>query len=90
MLFRSVPLCEDFDEMKDLEQETEEEIVDTGNRTAEISETVEKSEPDAEDMFAIMERFRMMTAADDENSVTDINETNLMIVMGNYLRTVDV
>lgn len=86
----AVPLCEDFDEMKDLEQETEEEIVDTGNRTAEISETVEKSEPDAEDMFAIMERFRMMTAADDENSVTDINETNLMIVMGNYLRTVDV
>lgn len=68
----AVPLCEDFDEMKDLEQETEEEIVDTGNRTAEISETVEKSEPDAEDMFAIMERFRMMTAADDENSVTDI------------------
>lgn len=86
----AVPLSEDFDEMTDLEQETEEEIVDTGNRTAEISETVERSEPETEDMFAVMERFRMMTATDAENSVTDTKGTDLMIVMGNYLRTVDV
>lgn len=81
---------DDFDEMKDFEQETEEEILCTGNPTTEISETVDKSEPDAEDMFAVMERFRMMTAADAENSVTDTKGTDLMIVMGNYLRTVDV
>lgn len=86
----AAPLSEDFDEMTDLEQETEEEIVDTGNRTAEISETVERSEPETEDMFAVMERFRMMTAADEENSVTDTKGTDLLIVMGNYLRTVDV
>lgn len=85
----AVSSFDDFDVMTDFEQETE-EILDTGNPAAEVSETVEKSEPDVEDMFAVMERFRMMAAADAENSVTDINETNLMIVMGNYLRTVDV
>lgn len=86
----AVSSSEDFDEMTDLEQETEEEIVDTGNRAAENSETVERSEPETEDMFAVMERFRMMTAADEENSVTDTKGTDLLIVMGNYLRTVDV
>lgn len=86
----AAPLSDDFDGMTDFGQETEEEILGTGNPAAEVSETVEKSEPDVEDMFAIMERFRMMTAADAENSVTDTKGTDLMIVMGNYLRTVDV
>lgn len=75
---------------EDFEQETEEKILGTGNPTAEIPETVEKSEPDAEDMFAVMERFRMVAAADVEKSTADTKEIDLMIVMGNYLRTVDV
>ena len=81
---------EDYNEMTDFGQETGAEILETGKPDTEIPETAESLGKDVEDMFAVMERFRMMTAADAEISVAGTNETDLMIVMGNYLRTVDV
>ena len=80
----------DYNEMTDLGKETGAEILETGKPDTEIPETAESLGKDVEDMFAVMERFRMMTAADAEISVAGTNETDLMIVMGNYLRTVDV
>lgn len=55
-----------------------------------MPESEEKQGNDAEDMFAAMERFQMMMATDTEISFVDTKETDLMILMGNYLRTVDV
>lgn len=55
----------------------------------EASEANTKQGNDTEDMSVIMERFRMMVATDADTSVTELEETDLLILMGNYLRTVD-
>ncbi len=68
----------------EVEQETEPEIQD-------VDETDGKApEIESEDMFVIMERFRMIVATDTDMPVMESDEIDLMILMGNYLRTVDV
>lgn len=72
------------------EQEMEQEVEETGRTDIRMPEPEEKQGNDAEDMFAAMERFRMVMAADTDTSFVDTKEADLMILMGNYLRTVDV
>lgn len=55
-----------------------------------MPESEEKQENDGEDMFAVMERFRMMMTADTQISFADTKETDLLILMGNYLKAVDM
>ena len=65
----------------------EEEMYEAEDEAPEIKE---KQENDMEDMFIIMERFRMMTATDADTPVAEVEGTDLLILMGNYLRTVDL
>lgn len=72
------------------EQEMDQEVGETRKTDIGMLESEEKQGNDAEDMFAAMERFRMMMAVDTEKSFVDTKEADLLILMGNYLRTVDV
>lgn len=54
------------------------------------AKTATTRENDAEDMFVIMEHFRMMVTADADMPAVESEGMDLLILMGNYLRTVDV
>ena len=61
------------------------------SKTDDVATKIETGqENDAEDMFAIMEHFRMMTTIKVDGPVVESDEIDLLILMGNYLRTVDV
>ena len=91
----SAPKNEEFisgedEEMIEIEQESESEIQKM-SKTDDVATKIETGqENDAEDMFAIMEHFRMMTTIKVDGPVVESDEIDLLILMGNYLRTVDV
>lgn len=78
------------EEPSEFEQATEQEAPEAGRMFDEVPESMEQQESDAEDMLAIMERFRMMTASGADIPVMETEGTDLRILMGSYLRTVDV
>ena len=78
------------EEPPEFEQATEQEAPETGKMFDEVPESREQQESDAQDMLAIMERFRMMTASGADIPVMETEGTNLLVLMGSYLRTVDV
>ena len=70
------------------EPETEPEMLEMTETDSKSSEV--ETENDAEDMFVIMERFRMVAATDTDMPVMETEGIDLMILMGKYLQTVDV
>lgn len=80
----------EMEKVPEFEQETEQEVQKMEKADAGMLESVERQENDAEDMLAAMERFRRMAASDTEIPAADTKGTDLRILMGNYLRTVDV
>lgn len=80
-------ISEEDEGMIETEPKTESEMLEmteTDNKSSEV-----ERENDAEDMFVIMERFRMV-ATDADMPVMETDGIDLMILMGKYLRTVDV
>lgn len=77
-------------EVPESEQEIVPKVQKIEKMNKEVSESVKGQESDTEDMLVIMERFRMMTASDTDISAMDTKGTDLLILMGNFLRTVDM
>ncbi len=80
---------EEFD-MSEVEQETERETREIVEGYEEMTESVVTAECEAEDMFDIMERFRRVATIEVDKFSAEIGEEDLLILMGNYLRAVDL
>lgn len=94
---RGSSIIQDIISLSEDEEETGtatvfEQEMEQGTEKTDIGmpESEEKQENDGEDMFAVMERFRMMMTADTQISFADTKETDLLILMGNYLKAVDM
>ena len=81
-------ISEEVERMIVTEPETEPEMLEMTETDSKSSEV--ETENDAEDMFVIMERFRMVAATDTDMPVMETEGIDLMILMGKYLQTVDV
>lgn len=75
-------------EIVETEEERESEVLEIERADDDAPESVQERTP--EDMLVIMERFRMMVAEDSGMSVLEMEEVDLLILMGSYLRTIDV
>lgn len=75
-------------EIVETEEERELEVLEIERADDDAPESAQERPP--EDMLVIMERFRMMVAEDSGMSVLEMEEVDLLILMGNYLKTVDV
>lgn len=75
-------------EIVETEEERESEVLEIERADDDAPESAQERPP--EDMLVIMERFRMMVAVDSDMSVLEMEEVDLLILMGNYLKTVDV
>lgn len=94
---RGSSIIQDIISLSEDEEETGtatvfEQEMEQGTEKTDIGmpESEEKQENDGEDMFAVMERFRMMMTADTKISFADTKEADLLILMGNYLKAVDM
>lgn len=74
----------------EFEQGTKQEVQNIEETLDEMSESEGRQESGAEDMLTVMDRFRLMTASATDIPIIDTKGTDLLILMGSYLRTVDV
>ncbi len=84
----TITLFEEEFDMSEVEQETEQETREIAESCEEMTESVDTPECEVEDMLDIMERFRR--AATSEADKFSAETEDLMILMGNYLRAVDL
>ncbi len=75
-------------EIVETKEELEPEVLEIEGANDEVPESAQERTP--EDMFVIMERFRMMVAEDSDLPASSMEGVDLLILMGNYLKTVDV
>lgn len=74
----------------EIAQEMEQEMQEIEESCEGITELADTSERETEDMLDIMERFRRIATTEADKCSVETEEEDLMILMGNYLRAVDL